>query len=162
MRHTFGVFVIFLLLCTARFAATVEPPHADINIVSWLSGRWKGEAFGGVAEEIWSQPAGGSMIGMFRLIDKGTIAFSEFEEIVEQDNQLIFKVKHFTPAFVGWEEKEKSVDFKLLSSTENEIRFDGLTLAKIDNNTCKFVIKIEDKATGKTKDVEILYHREGN
>jgi hypothetical protein len=160
MRHIFGVFVVFL--CTARFGATVEPQHADINTVRWLSGSWKGEAFGGIAEEIWSQPAGGTMIGMFRLMDRGKVAFCEFEEIVEQDNLLIFKVKHFTPAFVGWEEKEKSVDFKLLSSTKNEVRFDGLTLAKIDDNTCKCVIKIKDKATGKTKDVEILYHRDVN
>lgn len=154
--------VCVVLLMGLKCALTLEPQRQDINIVGWLAGNWKGEAFGGIAEETWSQPAGESMIGMFRLIDNGKMAFSEFEEIVEQDNLLIFKVKHFSPAFVGWEEKEKSVDFKLLSSTENEIRFDGLTLAKIDNNTCKFVIKIEDKATGKTKDVEILYHREGN
>lgn len=100
------------------------------------------------------------MMGMFRLIDHGKVAFSEFEEIAEQDNLLIFKVKHFTSAFVGWEEKEKSVDFKLLSSTGNEIHFDGLTLIKIDEKTCKCVIKISENATGKTKDVEILYHRE--
>jgi hypothetical protein len=100
------------------------------------------------------------MMGMFRLIDHGKVTFSEFEEIVEQDSLLIFKVKHFTPAFVGWEEKEKSIEFKFLSSTENEIHFDGLTLIKIDEKTCKHVIRLKDKATGQTKDVEILYHRE--
>jgi hypothetical protein len=131
-------------------------------MVRWLSGSWKGEAFGGTVEEIWSQPAGGTMMGMFRLIDKEKVTFSEFEEIVEQGNLLIFRVKHFTSAFVGWEEKEKSVDFKLLSSTENEVRFDGLTLIKINEETCKHVITLSDKATGKTKDVEILYHREQN
>ena len=102
------------------------------------------------------------MMGMFRLIDKEKVTFSEFEEIVEQGNLLIFRVKHFTSAFVGWEEKEKSVDFKLLSSTENEVRFDGLTLIKIDEETCKHIIKLTDKATGRTKDVEILYHRGQN
>jgi len=129
-------------------------------MVSWLAGSWKGEAFGGTAEEIWSQPVGGTMMGMFRLINKGKVEFSEFEEIVEQDNGLVFRVKHFTSAFVGWEEKEKSIDFKFLSSTKNEIHFDGLTLIKIDENTCKCVVKISEKATGRTKDVEILYYRE--
>ena len=99
------------------------------------------------------------MIGMFRLIDKDKVAFCEFEEIAVQDNLLVFRVKHFTPAFVGWEEKDKSVDFKFLSSTENEVRFDGLTLTRIDENTCKHTIRLLDKATGKTKDIEILYHR---
>jgi hypothetical protein len=158
MRNVFLVFGIFV--CTVNFAASVESQRPTIEMVSWLAGSWKGEVFGGTAEEIWSQPVGGTMMGMFRLIDHGKVAFSEFEEIAEQDNLLIFKVKHFTPAFVGWEEKEKSVDFKLLSSTGNEIHFDGLTLIKIDEKTCKCVIKISEKATGKTKDVEILYHRE--
>jgi len=158
MRLRFSVLVTFLYSATCT--ATLEPSHVDINVVSWLAGDWKGEAFGGIAEEIWSQPVGGTMMGMFRLIDKGKVAFSEFEEIVEQDNTLIFKVKHFTSAFVGWEEKEKSVDFKLVSSTGNEIRFEGLTLIKIDEETCKLVITLRDKATGKTKDVEILYRRE--
>lgn len=157
MRSVLLVFGIFV--CTVSFAASVEPQGANIETLSWLSGSWKGEAFGGIVEEIWSQPVGGTMMGMFRLIDKEKVAFSEFEEIVEQDNLLVFRVKHFTSAFVGWEEKEKSVDFKLLSSTENEVRFDGLTLIKIDENTCKHVIKLKDKTTGQTKDVEILYHR---
>src|ERR1700730_3248015 len=152
MRNALCICVVFL--CTARFAVTIEPQHADINVVRWLSGSWNGEAFGGTVEEIWSQPAGGTMMGMFRLIDKEKVTFSEFEEIVEQGNLLIFRVKHFTSAFVGWEEKEKSVDFKLLSSTENEVRFDGLTLIKIDEETCKHIIKLTDKATGRTKDVE--------
>jgi hypothetical protein len=105
MRHICWVCVIFL--STAKFAVTVEPQLADISMVSWLAGRWKGEAFGGIVDEIWSQPAGGTMMGMFRLIDKGKVVFSEFEEIVEQEGLLVFKVKHFSPAFVGWEEKDK-------------------------------------------------------
>ena len=158
MSHVFWVSMLFV--CTAIFAATVEPQHANISMVSWLAGTWKGEAFGGIAEEVWSQPIGGTMMGMFRLIKDGKIDFSEFEQIAEQDNLLVFKVKHFTSAFVGWEEKDKSVDFKLLSSTENEIRFDGLTIIKVDEKTCKLVVTLRDRATGKTKDVEILYHRD--
>jgi hypothetical protein len=160
MRHSFYVCLVFL--CTASFQVTAESQHSDIKVLRWFSGSWKGEAFGGIAEETWSQPVGGTMTGMFRLIKNGKVAFSEFEEIVEQDNLLIFRVKHFTSAFVGWEDKDKSVDFKLLSSTENEVHFDGLTLVKVDENTCKCIVKQEDKATGKTKDVEILYHREKN
>jgi hypothetical protein len=158
MRHI--VWSLFVFVCTVNFAASVEPQRPNIETVSWLAGNWKGEAFGGIVEEIWSQPAGGTMMGMFRLIKDGKVSFSEFEEIVDQDNGLVFRVKHFTSAFVGWEEKEKSIDFKFLSSTENEIHFDGLTLIKIDERTCKHVIRLKDKTTGQTKDVEILYHRE--
>src|ERR1700736_4369704 len=105
MRNALCICVVFL--CTARFAVTIEPQHADINVVRWLSGSWKGEAFGGTVEEIWSQPAGGTMMGMFRLIDKEKVTFSEFEEIVEQGNLLIFRVKHFTSAFVAGRKRRR-------------------------------------------------------
>jgi Domain of unknown function (DUF6265) len=152
------------ILSVVALLATAAPDSQPVRIdsVAWLAGSWKGEAFGGEVEEIWSPPAGGMMMGMFRLLDKGKVAFSEFEQIVEKDNLLVFKVKHFTPAFVGWEEKEKAVEFRLLSAQEKELQFDGLTLVKIDADTCKHIIQLKDKATGQAKDVEILYRRVKN
>ena len=149
---------LLLLLCLV-LAAKAEGERPRIDLVSWLAGSWKGEGLGGQVEEFWSRPAAGSMIGMFRLIQKDKVAFSEFEQIVEQDGSLIFKVKHFAPTFVGWEEKDKCVEFRFLSASGNEVRFDGLTLIKIDDNTCKHVLSLRDKATGKSNEVEIVYRR---
>ena len=151
---------IVLSTTVALFAAAaVEFEPVRIDRIAWLAGTWKGQAFGGEVEEIWSRPNGGTMMGMFRLLEKGKTVFTEFEQIVEQDNSLVFKVKHFTPAFVGWEEKDKTVDFKLLAAQENEVRFDGLTIALIDADTCKHVIRLKDKETRQEKDVEIIYRR---
>jgi Domain of unknown function (DUF6265) len=147
----------FLVLMARPEIQSKEP--ASIDIISWLAGSWKGEAFGGDVEEIWSQPIGGTMIGMFRMSSKGKVQFMEFEEIVEQDGSLVFKVKHFTQAFIGWEEKEKSIEFPLVSTADNEAHFDGLRIIKIDDKTCKHVVTLKDKATGQIKDVEIVYHR---
>ena len=36
--------------------------------ISWIAGHWKGEAFGGITEEIWSEPSGGSMMASFKLV----------------------------------------------------------------------------------------------
>jgi Domain of unknown function (DUF6265) len=160
MRLSLSLSILSVVAALATAAPDSQPVRIDS--VAWLAGSWKGEAFGGEVEEIWSRPAAGMMMGMFRLLDKGKVAFSEFEQIVEQDNSLVFKVKHFTPAFVGWEEKEKAVEFRLLSAQENELQFDGLTLVKIDADTCKHIIKLKDKATGQAKDVEILYRRVKN
>ena len=151
--------VLFLSLVVVFTSEAQNAQPTFIDAIAWLAGSWKGEAFGGEVEEIWSQPVGGSMMGMFRATEKGKTSFSEFEQIVEQDSILVFKVKHFTPAWVGWEEKDKCVEFKLLSSSANEMHFDGLILVKIDENTCKHIITLKDKATGKTRDVEIIYHR---
>ncbi len=42
-------------------------PEATLEDVSWIAGHWKGEAFGGIAEEIWSPPLGDSMMFVFKL-----------------------------------------------------------------------------------------------
>jgi len=157
MKHIF--WICLFVLFGAKWSFAADPQHPNIDMASWLAGNWKGEGFGGIADEIWAQPAGGTMMGMFRLVKDGKVSFSEFEQLIEQDNGLVFRVKHFTGAFVGWEEKDKSIDFKLLSATQNEIHFDGLTLIKVDDRTCKHVIRLRDKATGQSKDVEIIYHR---
>ena len=31
-------------------------PEAKIEDVAWMAGNWKGEAFGGLSEEVWSPP----------------------------------------------------------------------------------------------------------
>jgi Domain of unknown function (DUF6265) len=157
MNRNLLVVLLSLLVVFASKAQNAQP--TSINMIAWLAGSWKGEAFGGEVEEIWSQPVGGTMMGMFRTVEKDKTSLSEFEQIVEQDSTLIFKVKHFTSAFVGWEEKDKCVEFRLLSSIGNQVHFDGLTWIKIDENTCKAIITLQDKATGKTRDVEIVYHR---
>jgi Domain of unknown function (DUF6265) len=157
MKHIF--WTCLLVLLGAKWSFTVDVQQPKIDLVRWLAGNWKGEAFGGIADEIWTSPAGGTMMGMFRLVENGKVSFFEFEQLVEQDNRLVFRVKHFTSGFVGWEEKDKSIDFKFLSATKNEIHFDGLTLIEVDDRTCKHVIRLQDKATGQSKDVEIIYHR---
>ena len=132
---------------------------APINVISWLAGSWKGKAFGGEAEEIWTSPEGGAMMGMFRLIKNGKVEFLEFEQIIERGGSLVFEVKHFTPVFIGWEEKDKCIEFPLVSSNDKEVNFQGLRIIKIDDNTCKHIITLKDKATGKAKDQEIIYYR---
>ena len=60
---------------TVSFEEGMMSPAATLNNIEWLAGHWKGEAFGGIAEEIWSPPADGSMMFSFRLLDKGEEVF---------------------------------------------------------------------------------------
>ena len=39
-------------------------------------------------------------------------------------------MKHFTAEFIGWEEKDKFVEFRLVAAAADELRFDGLTLRR--------------------------------
>lgn len=58
----------------------LEPKLENIR---WISGNWKGEAFGGQTEENWSEPSGGSMMATFKLIDNDKVVFYEIEIIRE-------------------------------------------------------------------------------
>ena len=105
-------------------------PEASIADVGWLAGDWRGPGLGGDCEEIWSLPAGDRMHGIFTLSREGALTFSEAMTLVEEDGSLVLKVKHFTPEFVGWEEKEGYVKFPLVKLGENEAYFRGLTFRR--------------------------------
>jgi len=107
----------------------VSPP-ATIEMLSWLVGHWTGEGFGGVATEVFAPPAGGQMMGMFsHLNGDGAPNFYEFYLIEETGETIILRLKHFSPDFVGWEEKDGFVEFPLVAIKENAVYFDGLTFA---------------------------------
>ena len=106
-------------------------PAATIEDVAWIEGHWIGEAFGGIAEEIWSAPAGGTMMSSFRLIDGDDVSFYEFIIIREVDTTIAMQLKHFDNALRGWEEKDESVEFPLVEVTEDAVYFEGLTFRKV-------------------------------
>ena len=49
-----------------------QSPPASVADMAWMAGSWNCEALGGLAEEIWSAPRNGGMMGMFRLIKNGS------------------------------------------------------------------------------------------
>ncbi len=105
-------------------------PQARIADVGWLAGYWRGPGLGGDCEEIWSLPAGDRMQGIFTLSREGGLVFSEAMTLVEEEGSLVLKVKHFTPEFVGWEEKADHVGFPLVKLGEGEAYFRGLTFRR--------------------------------
>jgi hypothetical protein len=110
-------------------------PNATLSDVAWIAGHWEAEALGGIAEEIWSEPHGDSIMGMFRLIQDGKVRFFELLAITEEDESLVLRLKHFNPDMTGWEEKNERMEFPLVKITEHEINFSGLTMRRIDENT---------------------------
>ncbi len=59
---------------TLSFQEGTTSPKASLTAISWMEGHWKGEAFGGITEEIWSPPLGGSMMFSFKLVIDGQTA----------------------------------------------------------------------------------------
>jgi hypothetical protein len=99
---------------TLKASGDSSGPAATLADLTWLVGHWKGTGLGGVSEEIWSQPAGGVMMGMHRLV-------------------------HFNADLTGWEEKDRFVTFRLVKLGVNEAYFGGLTFRRSENRLRTFL-----------------------
>lgn len=143
---------------TLRLDSLANMPEAKINDISWLSGNWVGEAFGGLAEEVWSDPAGGSMMGMFRSIVKGEVGFYEILTISEFEESLVFRLRHFNENLSAWEEKGEPKSYPLVKIDKNTAWFEGFTFAKNGNNEFTVYVTM-DRADGTTREMAFEYTR---
>jgi hypothetical protein len=130
---------------TLPFDEAAGSPPADLNAVAWIAGHWRGEALGGIAEEIWTPPLGDSMMAAFKLVVDGQVKFYELETISRQGETLILKLKHFSPTLHGWEEKEETVDFRLVKVTEDKVYFDGMTFENVSADEMSVYVIIGDE-----------------
>ena len=135
MKHFFLILLLVTFSCKAQntlsFKEGDTSPKADLNEVSWMEGHWKGEAFGGITEEIWSPPLGGSMMFSFKHVLDGKVNFYELGHIRQLGETLVFELKHFDGDLNGWEEKKEVQSFKLIKVDGNRLYFDGFTFEKL-------------------------------
>jgi hypothetical protein len=124
--------------------------------IKWISGNWKGEAFGGQIEEHWSEPSGGSMMATFKLINDGKVSFYEIEIIREVENSLILQLKHFNSDLKGWETKDETIDFPLIEVTTNKVVFEGMTFEKVSDHEMNVYVDIHQK-DGTIETVKFIY-----
>lgn len=102
--------------------------QASIEDMSFLVGHWQGDGMGGFNEEVWGQPLGGSMLGLFRHLQNDEPSFSEIMQIAEEDGTLALRLKHFNPDLTGWETQDDMVVFPLVRIEPGEAAyFRGLT-----------------------------------
>lgn len=133
---------------TLKLAGTTRP-KATIEDIAWLAGHWKGNALGGISEEIWSPPMANSMMGSYRLIKNDTlIIFYEIVTITEDGQSLTLKLKHFNRDLTGWEEKNEVREFKLVKKEKNRLWFEGMTFELIDENSFQVYLAIQKKDGG--------------
>lgn len=126
--------------------------------IAWISGTWHGEAFGGIVEEIWSKPSGGSMMATFKLINDNKVTFYEIEIIREVENSLVLQLKHFNYDLKGWETKDETVDFPLIEITPIKIVFEGMTFEKISDNEMMVSVDIHNE-NGTVETVKFNYSK---
>ncbi len=143
---------------TLSFGEGAVSPKANLSEIAWMEGYWKGEAFGGITEEIWSPPLGGSMMFSFKLVIDGAVAFYELGHIRQLEETLIFELKHFHNDLKGWEEKDEVQRFKLIQVAGNRLYFDGFTFEKVSEDEINIYALIHQK-DGSTEEVIFNYKR---
>ena len=130
--------------------------------VAWLAGSWEGTAFGSQFEEVWNPASAGSMVGMWKLYDeeKG-VNFYELLLLKEEGEGLVLLVKHFTPEFVAWEDKEDFVKFRLVKVEESAVHFSGLSFYRRGDDQIDGYIVMNQKDGSRTEH-HIAYERTGS
>ena len=130
----------------------------DIKQLSWIAGHWTGEGLGGKFEETWNPPLAGEMMGMFKLVQEGKVNVYEIMTIVPKEDSLVLRIKHFSAAFEGWEEKDGFVEFPFVKVEQNAIHFDGMVFERINENEMHITVRIKEGET-EPQELKFVFHR---
>ena len=96
---------IFLLIITIGNAQTNKTLEPKLENIAWISGTWHGEAFGGITEEIWSEPTGGSMMATFKLINDDKTYKAKLDEVKPLDTLIADYQPEIDPKDVYFEKE---------------------------------------------------------
>jgi hypothetical protein len=150
----------------ASLAASGAVSSPNLSDFSWLEGRWRGDWGPRVAEQIWTAPKAGTMVGDFRLIENDKVLVIEFFTLLEKNGGINFYFRHFTPELVPWEKSDATL-LKLTGVEAKKIDFENpangkpkrVVFTKMDADTYTWRSEIIPE-TGEPQIVEITYHRQ--
>ena len=145
--------------------AAASTPSTKLALLAFISGRWQTESGGDQLEEYWSPPAGDSMMGVFRWMKGGKVWMNELITIVDEGDQVVFRLKHFDAKMVGWEEKAECLTLKLVRTSASEIVFEEsrpeqplrITYRKTGEDSLQ--VSLERSRDGKPKTDEFTFRR---
>ncbi|MCS4436673.1 DUF6265 family protein [Aquiflexum gelatinilyticum] len=101
--------------------------NGSIQQLDWIVGYWSGTGLGGECDELWLPAQDNSMVGTFRFMMNGSLIFSEYMNMVEEDGKLFLKLKHFNRDLSAWEAKEEWTIFKFIKTENQTAYFSGIT-----------------------------------
>jgi hypothetical protein len=95
----------------------VSTAHGDLSALQWLAGCWTQDGRDAGSVEQWTLPAGGTMLGMNRIVSGGrTIAFEYMRIAVNKDDMV---------EFIASPSGQETARFKMVSMNENEVVFEN-------------------------------------
>ena len=95
----------------------VSTAHGDLSELQWLAGCWTQDGRDAGSVEQWTLPAGGTMLGMNRIVSGGrTVAFEYMRIAVNKDDMI---------EFIASPSGQETARFKMVSMNENEVVFEN-------------------------------------
>jgi hypothetical protein len=116
------------LLLPALMSAALAAPAAAVPTladVAFMAGHWVDATPERLSEEIWAEPSGDSMMGMWRWVEKGSVRIFELLTLTQGEDGVTLRLRHFDPALVGREDKDHPAVLKLVSHKPGEAAFEG-------------------------------------
>jgi hypothetical protein len=150
MRNRCLTALAIALLSVAAQSATIED-------AAWLAGRWTGTGLGGQLEEVWSPPAGGQMVGHFRLLQDGKPVFYEFILLDVVEGGVRMRLKHFNPDHTAWEDKDNWTTFTPVSASPSKLEFSALTIERAGPDSLTMTLKM--RRDGKVVEETMKFQR---
>jgi len=158
-------------LALRRVQAGNDPPaaasaaSARIAEVAWIAGHWGLEQPGGSLEEIWSEPQGDCMMGVFRWMKGERVWIYELLTIREEEGTLVFRFRHFGKGLEAWEPKDQPLTYRLKSLTPGEAVFENPESDKARRYIFRksgdaMVVRLESEKDGRVGADEFPYRRQ--
>lgn len=144
----------------AQVPAFAIPPRKNakavhtINDLAWIAGSWTRTDGSDILRETWSKPLGGQMMGMFQWIKGYKTWINELCTIGEIDGEIAFRLRHFSDAMVGWEEKDAPLYYPLRSIEGRTAIFEN----PMRNSPRQFVFT---RTGAKTLQIELVGYKNG-
>jgi hypothetical protein len=137
---------------------------ADLD---WLAGRWVGKWGPRTAEQVWTSPEAGLMLGALRLFEDNHTLLVEVFTLEQKSHGVELRFRHFTPDLVPW---EQSAATQLSLESYDAAKWVFLNRAngqpqrsiiiRVDANT--YILRSEISAgSGPLRVVDITFHRQG-
>ena len=91
--------------------------HADISTLRWLAGCWAQDGQEPGSVEHWTAPAGGSMLGLSRIVKDGkTVSFEYLRIVAEEDGWT---------GLIASPSGQETARFRMISMSANDVVFEN-------------------------------------
>ncbi len=157
----FTKFISVFLLMILGTVSSAQDKSFSLEDVSFFTGHWIGEAFGGTVEEVWTEPSGNAIMGMFRLQKNNMDALYEFLLIEKTNTGVQIRFKHIKPNYIEMEKEPIVLNLIDADKTYAHFESDDQCLAVKYNKTQLNILEIEVASTknGITKVTPIKMNR---